>query len=134
VSGRVSAIKQVQVEIDRLFASGRELGEVLEDVARLGVRLVMQAAMEAEDTTTVGAIELFRPNLRNTDEAFASRLRGLGVSRTDARRGPPSSGSAPAVVQPSGNQGGGDKRSVECVVEPTPRCLLHRSWDTTHPR
>jgi len=35
VSGRASAVKQVQVEIDRLFASGCELGGVLEDVERV---------------------------------------------------------------------------------------------------
>src|SRR3954463_3355656 len=35
-------------EIDALFGSGRDLAEVLEDVARLGARLIMQAAVEAE--------------------------------------------------------------------------------------
>src|SRR3954452_1245294 len=35
-------------EIDALFCSGRDLAEVLEDVARLGARLIMQAAVEAE--------------------------------------------------------------------------------------
>ncbi|HSU12253.1 MAG TPA: IS256 family transposase [Pseudonocardia sp.] len=45
---RVSPIEKIRGEIDALFGSGRELGEVLEDVARLGARLIMQAAVEAE--------------------------------------------------------------------------------------
>ena len=81
-------------------------------MANLGVRLLMQAALEAEVTeflgreryvrgersppgsrnghcattikTTSGPITLERPKLRNTDEAFASRLLGTGVCRTNA--------------------------------------------------
>jgi transposase-like protein len=95
-----------------LFGSDRELGEVLEEVARLGVRLLMQTAIEAEVTeflgreryshgertrpgsrngycpttikTTSGAVTIDRPKLRGTDEAFASRLLGVGVCRTNA--------------------------------------------------
>jgi transposase-like protein len=95
-----------------LFGSDRELGEVLEEVARLGVRLLMQTAMEAEVTeflgreryahgerarlgsrnghcpttikTTSGPITVDRPKLRGTDETFASRLLGIGVCRTHA--------------------------------------------------
>ena len=88
------------------------MGDVLEDVARLGVRLLMQAALEAEVTeflgrdryargdrgregsrngycpttikTTAGPVTLERPKLRGTDEQFASRLLGTGVCRTNA--------------------------------------------------
>jgi transposase-like protein len=95
-----------------LFGSDRELGEVLEEVARLGVRLLMQTAIEAEVTeflgreryghgerarpgsrnghcpttikTTTGPVTIDRPKLRGTDEAFASRLLGVGVCRTNA--------------------------------------------------
>jgi putative transposase len=112
VSKRVSPIERVRADIDQLFASERELGEVLEEVARLGVRLLMQTALEAEVTeflgreryvrgeraregsrnghcavtvkTTSGPITLERPKLRGTDEAFASRLLGTGVCRTNA--------------------------------------------------
>ena len=45
---RVSPTEKIRGEIDALFGSGRELSEVLEDVARLGARLIMQAAVEAE--------------------------------------------------------------------------------------
>jgi transposase-like protein len=34
--------------MDALFGSGRDLAEILEDVARLGARLIMQSALEAE--------------------------------------------------------------------------------------
>ena len=109
---RVSPIERVRADIDQLFASDRELGEVLEEVAHLGVRLLMQAALEAEVTeflgreryvrgerarqgsrnghcattikTTSGPITLERPKLRGTDEVFASRLLGAGVCRTNA--------------------------------------------------
>jgi transposase-like protein len=112
VSKRVSPSERVRADIDQLFASERELGEVLEEVARLGVRLLMQTALEAEVTeflgreryvrgeraregsrngycattikTTSGPITLERPKLRDTDEAFASRLLGVGVCRTNA--------------------------------------------------
>jgi len=112
MSTRVSPIERIRAEIDDLFGSERELGEVLEEVARLGVRLLMQSAIEAEVTeflgreryshgerlrsgsrnghcpttikTTTGPVTIDRPKLRGTDEAFASRLLGVGVCRTNA--------------------------------------------------
>ena len=51
---RVSPVERVRAEIDELFASEQELGQVLEQVARLSVRLVMQAAVEAEVTEFLG--------------------------------------------------------------------------------
>jgi putative transposase len=112
VPARVSPVEQIRAQIDELFASKQELGQVLEQVARLSVRLVMQAALEAEVTeflgrdryvrgerdragyrnghaelqvkTTAGPVTLERPKLRGTSEPFASRLLGKGVSRTNA--------------------------------------------------
>ena len=112
MSTRVSPVERVRADIDTLFASERELGDVLEEVARLGVRLLLQTAIEAEVTeflgreryahgerarpgsrnghcpttikTTTGPITIERPKLRGTDEAFASRLLGVGVCRTNA--------------------------------------------------
>ena len=112
MSTRVSPIERIRAEIDDLFGSERELGEVLEEVARLGVRLLMQTAIEAEVTeflgreryshgerarqgsrnghcpttikTTAGPVKIDRPKLRGTDEVFASRLLGVGVCRTNA--------------------------------------------------
>lgn len=110
---RLSATDRVRAEIDALFAdTDRELGEVLEDVARLGARLVLQSALEAEVTeflgreryarsdrdrqgyrngyqpttvkTTAGEVELARPKVRGTLEPFASRLLGRHVTKTNA--------------------------------------------------
>ena len=109
---RLAAVERVRVQIDELFASDQELGQVLEDVARLSVRLVMQAALEAEVSeffgrdryqrgdrervgyrnghaeltvkTTAGPVVLERPKVRGTSQPFVSRLLGKGVSRTNA--------------------------------------------------
>jgi putative transposase len=114
VAGRVSPVERIRAEIDQLFSSDRDLASILEDVARLSVRLVFQTALEAEVEeflgraryqrrggadrpgsrnghqppmtlkTTMGAVELQRPKLRGTDQAFCSRLFGAGVTRTHA--------------------------------------------------
>jgi transposase-like protein len=51
---RVSATDRIRTKIDALFAEGRELPEILEEVARLGAQLLMQAALEAEVTEFLG--------------------------------------------------------------------------------
>ena len=112
MSTRVSPLERIRADIDDLFASDRDLADVLEEVGRLGVRLLIQTAIEAEVTeffgreryahgerarpgsrnghcpttikTTAGPITIDRPKLRGTDEAFASRLLGVGVCRTNA--------------------------------------------------
>jgi putative transposase len=107
VSKRVSPTERIRVEIDALFASERDLASTLEDVARLTVRLMMQTAIEAEVDEFLGRaryerrgdekapaahrgrrrwarLELQRPKLHGTDEAFCSRLFGAGVTRTNA--------------------------------------------------
>jgi putative transposase len=114
VAGRVSPTERARAEIDELFASDQPLAEVLEGVARLTVRLLLQTALEAEVEaflgraryqrrteehrpgarngwqpptavkTTMGPVELQRPKLRGTDQAFCSRLFGAGVTRTNA--------------------------------------------------
>src|SRR5947208_14065388 len=48
VSVRVSPTEKIRAEIDALFGGERELGEVIEDVARLGARLIIQTALGAE--------------------------------------------------------------------------------------
>ena len=112
---RVSPTDRIRHHIDELFADGRPLPEILEEVARLGAQLLMQAALEAEVTeflgrdryqraaacedarpgsrngfrevsvkTTAGPVGLARPKLRGTSEAFASRLFGAHVTKTNA--------------------------------------------------
>ncbi|MEU4534418.1 IS256 family transposase [Streptosporangium sp. NPDC023825] len=114
-------VQAIRAEIDALFTTDRDLVEILEDVARLGARLIIQTAVEAEVDaflgrtryqrtaslsaadgeqavrpghrnghcpttikTTTGPVTIARPKLRNTTEAFASRLFGTGVTRTNA--------------------------------------------------
>jgi len=115
VPTRVSPTDRIRARVDELFASDRPLPEILEDVARLGAQLLMQAALEAEVTeflgrdryqraaltgdarpgsrngyrdvtvkTTAGPVALARPKLRGTTGAFASRLFGSHVTRTNA--------------------------------------------------
>jgi putative transposase len=110
---RVTAADRVRNEIDGLFVDpDRELGEILEHVARLSVRLVMQSALEAEVTeflgrerysrgdrarvghrngyqpvtvkTTAGPVAFERPKLRGTLESFSSRLLGKKGTKTNA--------------------------------------------------
>jgi putative transposase len=113
VPSRVSPVERARAEIDQLFADpARDLGEVLEEVARLGARLLLQTALEAEVTaflgrdryqrrpdadpgyrnghqpvtikTTSGPVTLERPKLRGTSQRFASSLLGAQVTRTNA--------------------------------------------------
>jgi putative transposase len=115
VSVRVSPTEKIRAEIDALFGGDRELGEVIEDVARLGARLIIQTALEAEVDaflgraryqrsaavedarpgsrngysaatvkTTAGPVTVARPKLRGTTGAFASKLFGTTVTRSNA--------------------------------------------------
>jgi len=114
VARRVSPVERIRAEIDQLFSSDHDLASILEEVARLSVRLVLQIALEAEVEeflgraryerrgdadrpgsrnghqppmtvkTTMGAVQLQRPKLRGTDQTFCSRLFGVGVTRTNA--------------------------------------------------
>ena len=54
MSVRVSPTEKIRAEIDALFGGGCELGEVIEDVARLGARLIIQTALEAEVEAFLG--------------------------------------------------------------------------------
>ena len=112
---RVSPTDRIRRHIDDLFAQDKPLPEILEDVARLGAQLLMQAALEAEVTeflgrdryqraaacedarpgsrngyrevtvkATAGPVALAKPKLRGTAGAFASRLSGSHVTKTNA--------------------------------------------------
>jgi putative transposase len=70
---RVSPTDRIRHHIDDLFAQDRPLPEILEEVARLGAQLLMQAALEAEVTEFLGrdryqraaVCEAARPGSRN---------------------------------------------------------------------
>jgi putative transposase len=70
---RVSPTDRIRHHIDELFAQDRPLPEILEEVARIGAQLLMQAALEAEVTEFLGrdryqraaACQDARPGSRN---------------------------------------------------------------------
>jgi putative transposase len=114
VAVRVSPTETIRAEIHELFASGGELLSVVEQVARLSVRLTFQSVIEeivceelgrgryqrrTADSpegyrngwqpprtlkTSLGPVELQRPKLRHAHAALCDRLFGQGVSRTNA--------------------------------------------------
>jgi hypothetical protein len=106
---------QIDARIGALVEDGRDIAEIIEELARLGAQLLIQTALEAEIDeflgrdryqraaatpearpgmrngyqpvtvkTTAGPVALARPKLRGTTEAFASRLLGAGVSKSNA--------------------------------------------------
>ena len=111
---RVSPTETIRAEIHQLFESGGELLGVVEQVARLSVRLRFQSVVEeivceelgrdryqrrTADSpegyrngwqqprtlkTSLGPVELQRPKLRHAHAALCDRLFGQGVSRTNA--------------------------------------------------
>jgi transposase-like protein len=54
VSARVSPTDRIRGEIDALFDGQRDLSKIIEDVARLGARLIIQTAVEAEVDVFLG--------------------------------------------------------------------------------
>ena len=50
MSKRISPAQRLQAEIDEVFAGGEDLAGAIEQVAVLGARLLLQAAIEAEVT------------------------------------------------------------------------------------
>jgi putative transposase len=114
VAARVSPTEAIRAEIHELFASGGELLSVIEQVARLSVRLTFQSVIEeivCEELgrgryqrrtggspegfrngwqqprtlkTSLGPVQLQRPKLRHAHAALCDQLFGQGVTRTNA--------------------------------------------------
>jgi putative transposase len=114
VAVRVSPTEAIRAQIHELFASGGELLSVVEQVARLSVRLTFQSVIEqivceelgrdryqrrtADSSqgyrngwqqprtlkTSLGPVELQRPKLRHAHAALCDQLFGQGVTRTNA--------------------------------------------------
>jgi transposase-like protein len=114
VAARVSPTEAIRAEIHQLFAGGGELLSVIEQVARLSVRLTFQSVIEeivceelgrgryqrrTADSpegyrngwqqprtlkTSLGPVKLQRPKLRHAHAALCDQLFGQGVSRTNA--------------------------------------------------
>src|SRR5262245_5069034 len=71
VPARLSPVERVRAEIDELFASDQDLGLILEQVARASVRLVLQAALEAEVTEFLGRDRYQRRDTTDPDASGA---------------------------------------------------------------
>jgi transposase-like protein len=114
VAVRVSPTEVIRAQLHELFASGGELLSVVEQVARLSVRLTFQSVVEeivgeelgrdryqrrtADSSegyrngwqqprtlkTSLGPVQLQRPKLRHAHAALCDRLFGQGVTRTNA--------------------------------------------------
>jgi putative transposase len=114
VAVRVSPTEAIRAQVHELFESGGELLSVVEQVARLSVRLTFQSVIEeivCEELgrdryqrrtgdlpegyrngwqqprtlkTTLGPVELQRPKLRHAHAALCDQLFGQGVTRTNA--------------------------------------------------
>ena len=82
MSSRVSPTDRIRAEIDALFTGGRDLVEVLEDVACLGARLLIQTAVEAEVAAFLGRAR----DQRATAAAQASRDTATAPARPRSRR------------------------------------------------
>ena len=54
MTARVSPTERIRAQIDELFASEGDLGQVFEEVARLASRLLLQSVLEAEVTEFLG--------------------------------------------------------------------------------
>ncbi len=114
MASRVSPTESIRAEIAERFASGDDVLSVLEQVARLSVRLTFQSVVEelvCEELgrqryerrsteapeghrngwqkprpvkTALGAVSVQRPKLRHAHAALCDQLFGKGVTRTNA--------------------------------------------------
>jgi putative transposase len=86
VSRGVSPTERIRDEIDALFTGDRDLVEVLEDVARLGARLIIQAALEAEVTEFLGRARYQRA--ANAEDARPGSRNGYCPTTVRTTAGP----------------------------------------------
>ena len=68
-------VQAIRAEIDALFASDRDLVEVIEDVARLGARLIIQTAVEAEVDAFLGRTRYQRAAAISADSSEETTVR-----------------------------------------------------------
>jgi putative transposase len=86
VSARVSPTERVRADIDALFTGDGDLTEVLEDVARLGARLIIQTAVEAEVTEFLGRARYQR--VGEAEDARAGMRNGYCPTTIKTTAGP----------------------------------------------
>src|SRR5512132_290288 len=86
VSRRVSPTQQIRDEVDALFTGDRDLVDVLEEVARLGARLIIQTALEAEVTEFLGRARYQRA--ANAEDARPGSRNGYCSTTVKTTAGP----------------------------------------------
>jgi hypothetical protein len=119
VPNRVSPTDQIRAEIDALFDGSRELGEVIEDVARLGARLIIQTAVEAE-------VEVFLGRARYQRSAAAADARpgmrnGYCPATVKTTAGPVTVAGRSCAAPLSGSR-------QRCSASRSPGRMLWRRW------
>ena len=131
---RLSAAQRIRAQIEQLFASEQDLGLVLEQVARLSVRLVIQAAVEAEVTEFLGREryargERERAGYRNGHAELTGSRRSAASSRPAATLAPwcsPAQAAATACTSAPGRSCHGTT-SAASTTPPSP------GWPTPRP-
>jgi putative transposase len=83
---RVSPTEEIRGEIDALFDGSRDLSEVIEDVARLGARLIIQVVVEAEVEVFLGRARYQRA--ADCPDARAGSRNGYCESTSKTTAGP----------------------------------------------
>ena len=86
MSARVSPTDRIRGEIDALFDGSRDLSQIIEDVARLGARLIIQTAVEAEVDVFLGRVRYRRA--ADCPDARAGSRNGFGKSTVKTTAGP----------------------------------------------
>ena len=86
MSKRVSPVQRLQAEIDGVFAGGEDLAGAIEEVARLGARLLLQTAIEAEVSEFLGRDRYQRA--ASADDARAGMRNGYCPTTVKTTAGP----------------------------------------------
>ena len=86
MSKRVSPVQRLQAEIDGVFAGGEDLAGAIEEVARLGARLLLQTAIEAEVAAFLGR-DRYQP-AASCEDARAGMRNGYCPTTVKTTAGP----------------------------------------------
>jgi transposase-like protein len=86
VSKRVTPSQRLRAEVDEVFAGGADLATAIEQVARIGARLLLQTALEAEATEFLGRERYARAS--TSDNARAGSRNGYGETTIKTTTGP----------------------------------------------
>jgi transposase-like protein len=86
VSARVSPTDRLRIEIDEVFTSDVDLAGAVEQVARLGAQLLLQAALEAEVSMFLGRDRYARA--ASTEDARAGMRNGFCPTTVKTTAGP----------------------------------------------